>query len=1100
MTIECQRMPDKLATIQKNAKPRHLRRFHGIIGWLPILLAAICAGAFLYQAKFNEQMRYYPFAWHARWMQSPYSDMPLACFRKTVYLDSNARAGYLVVAVDNYYTLYINGAQPKTFFHREAGATYLPPTPYTELGVERHKEAGVVFNIAPYLHSGRNVICLIAETDARHAPALAVEGMIRTARTQVVLSDSSWRCAPKEESNQGVDWTSETFADDNWGHAVATNIAEDGYVDGDPDMISAPMTGAFIGAPVIALDSDVHLRQVLDCPHTGSNSWMRIHWNTPYTLSLNGRIISSSMSFDRFQDPLIRPVPERSQDNLERIDSLSRVAEFPDAGTQLGQDVVICKDLFRGGTNVLEITLHGQDNPHFQRVPAVCLDGRIHWANGVDQTLQTGGDWQAKRGADSNWQPATVISSAYHDNLSSPVATAVPIFAEPDVGLYRVKALYMAGFGLGFLGIAILLSVAIHGVRGGLAPSKLGGILVTPMIMLVGAQFLKIVFAYSPQDEYFSSAAYGRLALIVSAIVWLVALVLMVCVSKFRKTTHASPSSLQQFANQYGFAFALGLIILTAGITCLRGLDINPFIPDEYVSILAARGILRHGIPIYDTNGIIYTRSALFHYILAAFVWLGIKTGNLGYARVPAVLWQLATLPVIYLFGRTLRSKYVGLAATAMVAFSPYMIFFAREARFYSQLVFFTTLLFYLLYKSIRQPENHRLRYGIVAAFCCSFLSQQIAAVSVIVIFIVVLLAGQMRYWFQRKMIPWLILAAVVVVVDLAAYLTWCVTPLPYVDRMSSPLLGIHTDYLDVLPQMLLDSVERSQLVVGLLYVSGLVSVLLALLRVRRIRRLVAGRLDDRAASAGPRGVTWPWWSYLYLITLVSVVLYTILIPDPKSRYICQIFPATALAACCTAAELGVILRRWSQTALKSRQAAFVVYAVYVIVLASLLVVEQRPVRTWNSTEHLVNNDFTEASRFLAAHRRPDDKIIYSSPEVAMVELGNCDFDWRPNEASLDKYMAKDGKLRERDSAGIVMDDVDKLRSTVSRYPRVWLVVVPRYALNSRLGTAVDLKKFIDDNFQIAYEGLGSEVCLWDRNYNHFHQTIPDRHHDQFLY
>jgi len=163
------------------------------------------------------------------------------------------------------------------------------------------------------------------------------------------------------------------------------------------------------------------------------------------------------------------------------------------------------------------------------------------------------------------------------------------------------------------------------------------------------------------------------------------------------------------------------------------------------------------------------------------------------------------------------------------------------------------------------------------------------------------------------------------------------------------------------------------------------------------------------------------------------------------------------------------------------------------VAFAALLTAEARPVRSYNTTNRHINRDVTGACAYIREHMQPGDKLMFFTPEVAMIEFGRCEYSWRPSGASLDKYISADGRLRERNSAAVVIDSPDKLRQVMTRDKRVWLVVSPMSAV-----FAGNTGKLATSNFDVAYQNFGAEVLLWDRSSNRYFNSIPDHHRDQF--
>ena len=101
-----------------------------------------------------------------------------------------------------------------------------------------------------------------------------------------------------------------------------------------------------------------------------------------------------------------------------------------------------------------------------------------------------------------------------------------------------------------------------------------------------------------------------------------------------------------------------------------------------------------------------------------ALAWLWTKvfgSGEMGIRSLSALLGT-ATIPVAWWAGRTLVSRAAGLGAAALVAFSPYMVWYSQEARAYALLVLLCGVSLALFGEALRRPETRRLVWWGVAS------------------------------------------------------------------------------------------------------------------------------------------------------------------------------------------------------------------------------------------------------------------------------------------------------------------------------------------------------------------------------------------------
>lgn len=103
---------------------------------------------------------------------------------------------------------------------------------------------------------------------------------------------------------------------------------------------------------------------------------------------------------------------------------------------------------------------------------------------------------------------------------------------------------------------------------------------------------------------------------------------------------------------------------------------------------------------ILDTRGKLYNIShpPLSYVILRLFVeTLGTNEFTI---RLPSCLFGIATIPLMYFFGKQLFSEKEGLLASFLISVSPWHISWSQEARMYTELAVFTLLALYFFYQA----------------------------------------------------------------------------------------------------------------------------------------------------------------------------------------------------------------------------------------------------------------------------------------------------------------------------------------------------------------------------------------------------------------
>jgi hypothetical protein len=129
-----------------------------------------------------------------------------------------------------------------------------------------------------------------------------------------------------------------------------------------------------------------------------------------------------------------------------------------------------------------------------------------------------------------------------------------------------------------------------------------------------------------------------------------------------------------------------------------------PLAIDEYYFARSVENVLHSGIPRFACGGL-YVRGLLLQYASAALEWLGL-TAELA-PRLIAAVTSLLTLPAVFLLGRRVGGRDLGLLAVAILAVSVWEIEIARFGRMYApfQAVFAWYLVFFVAYSVDRRRQ-----------------------------------------------------------------------------------------------------------------------------------------------------------------------------------------------------------------------------------------------------------------------------------------------------------------------------------------------------------------------------------------------------------
>ena len=98
------------------------------------------------------------------------------------------------------------------------------------------------------------------------------------------------------------------------------------------------------------------------------------------------------------------------------------------------------------------------------------------------------------------------------------------------------------------------------------------------------------------------------------------------------------------------------------------------------------------------------THPPLYYILLKYWMVLGHSE---GVVRLLSALFSTAAIPVMYLLGQALyQERDAGLLAATILAFSPFQIWYAQEARMYAMLTFFILASAYFLIRALRDNEG----------------------------------------------------------------------------------------------------------------------------------------------------------------------------------------------------------------------------------------------------------------------------------------------------------------------------------------------------------------------------------------------------------
>ena len=93
-------------------------------------------------------------------------------------------------------------------------------------------------------------------------------------------------------------------------------------------------------------------------------------------------------------------------------------------------------------------------------------------------------------------------------------------------------------------------------------------------------------------------------------------------------------------------------------------------------------------------------------YYLFLYVWQNIFGNNVAALRLSSILCSLITIYFVYLIGKKIKDKKIGLLAALILTLNPLFVYFSQELRMYSMATMWLTIGFYFFIKIKNKKYN----------------------------------------------------------------------------------------------------------------------------------------------------------------------------------------------------------------------------------------------------------------------------------------------------------------------------------------------------------------------------------------------------------
>jgi hypothetical protein len=1007
-----------------------------------VMIYGFLLGYFIWHTFFGYIPKTYPVNWQARWIAYPGEELSQSYFLKKIYLAEKVRHAWLKVMAPDSFTVYVNG--------KLIGTASRPLD-----NVTQH------FDLTQALQSGPNIIA-ISNYRITHPgkSKIVVEGSYEDwqGNQHRITSDASWRVSRLQEWQYlgGPMWYENGFNDVYWKHAMSENIPiskDNSKVSYNPMVYEEKINGQWVWLPY-PVTQEATLRYNLDIPNNMKEVWMRIAAYQNYSIFINNVLINSVVD----------------RQNISGTDYMY--------DTTL--DIYNITPFLSVGRNLLTITANTDKVSR-----GILIDGFVVNSNHEKNVFATPFSWEsaaikASHAKEIQWE---TVSSTSDLTLRQQLTLKKRIVDSQPASNYRLTMFIKQVFTISLIVVAVFFvwfAIAyLYGIINGLPlhiSLNMSGItILLPTLFLISIILMGYDLRHDPSYPFQSKwiVISGFLFLILNAILLL---------SKKNKqdnmpcqpesltakdTKHYS--SMPSVLVNYKYPLLIAIIMLIGFV--LRMLEINylPLKTDEITSTLYTQAVLMKGIPSGSLSPHLpeklLTTSEILPYFRAPFVKI-FGANEIG-MRLSGVIFSVMTIGLIYLTGKTMFSKVVGILASAVYAGHPFSINMAHYARYPSALEFFALLTVFFFYKSLVSNRTIYIYLNLLAlalAFFCWEGSVLIGPG---------LLAG--IFAVKRKDFSWLR--------DKHYWISGCIFVLIFFFQMSIRYIVnqgrmlIGTGVMDVSVQALWLQPGYDPLIFvkNFFLVGG--NIFLALL-------LVTGLFFFLKEKP---------FLYLLAVLLTTGILWENFVQALAARHFYYLLPLLILLGVSVITKfLDMISVGFKQVSI-SYKGILVISKVMTIVLLLLCTnayafrFNELPGSSTTASRGSVGlgvkGGITEAIKYI--NFKPGDKIISTFPHDVYFYLGKADY-YIQIELLLPISVSQFAPIPvHRISGSQVISNADELKDVLNKHKRVWLSIQSDYAAKEVLrGGAIydpEIAKIVNENMRIVYEDWGILLYLWER-------------------
>jgi hypothetical protein len=977
-------------------------------------------------------------------------------FRQTLHIPFLPEYAWIAVSADDY-QLFVNGFKVGTNMHlTDAGNAFqdrlsdvaqrlsrgltfrMVRDPLLRQNASEEWRGAQFYDIREFLLPGRNTIAIYVQSD--RSVRLAVTGLVSAGRETVDISGdaSAWRASAESTVQRGVSWHDPLYDDVDWEEAAPAEAPTEKPVFAALD--PAVWTQPFDAQPVTAPDAgdEVMFRTLLPPELPGRTGWVRVRGNWHYDVFVGDAWVGGG----------------EGPSHLTALDISQYLHNAP---------VQLSVRLHQTYRDELELPDNPRSSNSTRQVPWLAVDGKIE-----GEPISTGRGWSYLASFHPDWLRGHGEWYPAKSHEVSRISTAVHLrpARSRDRRWFGVFA-RLLGVLASLLALGIwLLSRLIPGSH---LPNSARRVefacwLLAPALFgILLLEALRFRFGECDTILYFLDPANNWLLGLLGPVLLLGSLLLLF---KPGWRDRARVDRMTAGLGRMPTWLWLTLICLLGLGLRAYALDFQPPQADENVSWDAARGIMRTGGPL-AVSGVLYTRSPLYHYLLAG--WLALFGDSLVSGRAFSLLAGIGVIPVAYALVHELtRRRYLGLLTALILAVDPWQLGTVNFIRFYQQMQFFAilSLLFFLKGFVWQQGKKYQNLFFLCAT--AGVLSQEIF----LCFFPAFLLAGILCYrpfsWTADRNI-WLgfLTLMVVSLLDVYSWAVLCLTPHVAVATTSASQVQLHfiNGSKSVLPgfaSIFFWNTNGSNFLFSALFFAGFVYWL---------------RHPNQAVLT------------VYGVALLSLAALTVLVVPMAGRYCFAIYPMLVIGAVISGDAMIRHAAAWFAPVVDGT--AIALGRRWALLMGGLLVL------AWG-----FNNEFDkvlgsyerdrfiehhQAVAYIQEHRLHGDKLMTVHPQAGAILAGGVDYFIQGVVHFDELYMTPHG-IVDRWGGGRLVWKLEQFQNVFQHNDRVWIVVD-----GVRLASmSPDIADYLFRCCTVEREFFGAQVLLWDKSAGRF-SAFPDK-------